>query len=71
MHLTFSQAVLLKHAFFSALSTLHIILYYTAGDGGNNSFVKQFLECLSMEGVISHQALLTRILQEIKEKTFQ
>ena len=34
MHLSFSHAVFLKHVPFSALSTLHNMLLYTAGDGG-------------------------------------
>jgi len=42
MYPSFSHAVLLKHASFSALSPLHITLHYTAGDGGVISLLNTF-----------------------------
>lgn len=42
MHPSFSHAVLLKHALFSALLTLRIILHYTEGDGGVISLLNTF-----------------------------
>lgn len=42
MHSSFSHAVFLKHAVFFALSTLRIMLHYTARDGGLISLLNTF-----------------------------